>query len=145
MITRHKVAPFLRYFFQPKLSDSIDDNTYGRYDGYVCTCTYVFAAPPGKLPGLQRVEVLLYQMLKRKSATDFSPHPVPSFHLPAASAFTFRQQRACNAILMMEVSSVSAAFTPRYEARVYYTIVPVTLFHDLNCIDCVTSYNNVVG
>lgn len=151
MITRHKVASFLHYFFQPELLPTCgtDDNTYGA-DGYVCRWnTYVFATPPGKLPGLQRVEVPLYLTLKRKSArpTSLSPHSIfPPAHPQPPPPPSFRRQQACNAILMMEVSSDDGvAFTPRYGARVNYTTVPVILFHDLNCIDCVTPYNSVAG
>jgi len=62
---------------------------------------------------------------------------VPSFHLQLPSSF--RRQPACNVILTIEVSSVGATFTPRYESRMKHTReFHVTLFQNLKYVDCIT-------
>lgn len=95
---------------------------------YIPACVYVYVhvvcdALRGNFRGFKEADVLLFPLclhltLKHKSPTDFVLTP---FHLSTCPQLlpSFRQ-RACNAILMMEVSFVAAAFTPRYGARVKY-------------------------
>lgn len=94
-----KLRPFFVASSDPSAGTAVDDNMYGEWD----TCagsTYVFATPPGKLPGLQRAEAPLYLTLKRKSLsvslsqpTDFSPlHSV----FPPARSFRLRFAGSAN-------------------------------------------------